>query len=114
MQRIAVAVAVGMAVSFTAGAQVGAAQAADGEALYRRHCRTCHGANGAPSSRMQEMYPTIASLIDSTLTDRLSVDSLVTLFVNGVGEMKSYSDKLTREEMVAVAEYTRALSKGTP
>lgn len=111
MKRIAGALAVGLAVSLTAGVQHAAAQEPDGAALYRQHCRTCHGARGVPSSRMKGLYPEIESLADSTLPDRISVDSMVKLMITGAGDMKPLGEKMTRAEMVAVAEFVRTLSK---
>ncbi len=112
MKHTTVAVVAGLVVALTAGARVGAAQAPDGAALYRQHCRTCHGARGTPSARMQGLYPKLVSLADSSLPTRLSADSIVHLLVNGAGDdMKSFSEKLTRPEMVAVAEFVRTLNK---
>jgi mono/diheme cytochrome c family protein len=92
-----------------AAAQEPAAQAPDGQALYQQQCRRCHGATGAPSERMMEMYPTLKPLSEMT---GVSADSIVTLLlVGGTEGMKSYKDKLTPAELKAVAEYALSLSK---
>ncbi len=115
MKHTTVTIVAGMVVALTAGAQVGAAQAPDGAALYRQHCRTCHGTTGTPSARMQGLYPKLTSLADTTLPARFSVDTIVHMMVNGLGDdMKSYSEKMTQAEMVAVAEFVRSLGKPAP
>lgn len=96
-----------------AGVRAGAAQAPDeGEALYRQHCRKCHGARGTPTERMLGLYPTLKSLSDSAFQARVSADSIVTVLARGSGEdMKPFGDKMTREQMTAVANYVRTLKR---
>lgn len=95
-------------------AQRAAAQAPppDGQALYRRECRSCHGANGVPPQRAREQYEGIPSLADSAFMARRSDDSVVAVLRRGVGrDMKSFADKLSAAEMRAVAQYVRGLSR---
>lgn len=109
MHRLAATVVIGAALALTTGARTAAAQAADGQALYQQNCRKCHGATGTPTARMAEMYPELKPF--SRMTG-VSADSIVTLMVNGAGkEMKSFKDKLTADEMKAVAQYVLALAK---
>lgn len=110
MKRVVAAFAVGIALSLTIGTRTAAAQAADGEALYRQYCRTCHGARGTPTQRMVGLYPKLKTLADSSLVAGLSVDSIVAVLKKGQGkDMKSFSDKLTPDQMTAVAQYVRGL-----
>ena len=107
--RIALVLITGVAV-----ARPARAQAPDGQALYRRECRSCHGANGVPPQRARDEYEHIPSFADSTFMAQRSDDSLVAVMRHGVGrgrDMKSFTDKLTPEEMRAVAQYVRTFSR---
>lgn len=109
MRRLFPVGAVGAMVMLIGAARPPLVQDPDGQALYEKQCRKCHGATGTPSARMTEMYPTLKPLSEMT---GVSADSIVTLLINGGTEgMKTYKDKLTPAEMRAVAEYTLALSK---
>ena len=95
----------------SAGAQE-AAQVDEGRIIYRKNCRTCHGATGEPSAETRKKYPTIKALNDSAFLAGLSDDSLLVVLRNGKGkDMKSWSDILTESEMVAVVRYLRTLPK---
>ena len=96
----------GIAVGLALCASSGAAQTPDGQALYQQHCRTCHGPTGTPSPQMLRIYTTLAPLDSAFLAGR-SQDSLVAVLRNGIGQMKGYRDKLTPEQMVAVARYVQ-------
>lgn len=109
-----IALVVGVALGLTAGAAAAAAQAPDGEVLYRQQCRACHGTTGAPPQRMRTLYKTLPTL-DSTFLAARSDDSLVAVLRNGIGrDMKSYKDKLTPEQMRAVAKYVRTFATAAP
>ncbi len=97
---------------FATRAVAQAAQALDGQALYRTNCRSCHGTNGRPPQRAIEQYENIPSLADSAFMARRTDDSLVAVMRRGVGrDMKSFSGKMTVAEMRAVAQYVRTLSR---
>jgi len=86
-----------------------AAQAADGKALYEENCRKCHGVIGNPPKTMKEKYPKIATFNAAFIAAR-SDDSVVKILTRGKGEdMKSFKDKMTPDEMAAVAKYVREL-----
>jgi mono/diheme cytochrome c family protein len=85
------------------------AQAPDGAALYQQHCRSCHGAKGVPSSGMVTMFPGLKALADSAFLAARSEDSLVGVMQNGAGKMRSFKDKLTPEQMVAIARFIKTL-----
>lgn len=89
-----------------------AAQAPDGKALYEENCRKCHGVIGNPPKTMKEKYPKIATFNAAFIASRTD-DSVVKILTKGKGEdMKSFKDKLSPEEMAAVAKYVRLL--GSP
>jgi mono/diheme cytochrome c family protein len=87
-------------------------QDADGRLLYLKNCRTCHGATGLPSAENKDKYPKIKALNDASFLAGLSDDSLLTVLKKGKGkDMKSWADKLSQPEMVAVIKYVRTLPK---
>jgi mono/diheme cytochrome c family protein len=98
--------------AFTTGAQRAHAQAPDGKALYEENCRKCHGVRGTPPKTMKEKFPKIATFDAEFITKR-SEDSVVKVLTKGVGkaeDMKSFKDKLSPEEMAAVAKYVHELA----
>ena len=114
MNRVLVVAALTM--SLTAGAQAAAAQApaapaaSDGGALYRQYCRACHGARGKPSDQMRGVYPALVTLSDSAVQAKLTVDGVATLLTKGNGkEMKPFADKMSKDEIHAVAEFVKTL-----
>jgi mono/diheme cytochrome c family protein len=102
-----------LTLSLTVAAQSVAAQAPagpDGAALYRQNCRSCHGARGKPSAQMSGVYPSLVTLSDSAVQAKLTVAGVVTLLTKGNGkEMKPFADKLSKEEIQAVAEFVKTL-----
>ena len=91
-----------------------AAQEPDGQALYREHCRTCHGVDGKATKRAAVLYKKIPTL-DAAFVAARSDDSVVAVLTHGVGkDMKSFKEKLTPEEMRAVARYLRTLVGASP
>jgi mono/diheme cytochrome c family protein len=104
--RIALALGLAYAVS----TRPAAAQQLDGTALYREHCRTCHGAAGKPTHLALSQYPKIP-VMDAAFVAARSADSIVTILTNGKGkDMKSFKEKLSPAEMRAVAEYVRSMA----
>lgn len=100
--------ALGVAVGLFARAA--AAQEPEGAAVYKEHCRTCHGAAGKPTRLALSQYPKIP-VMDSTFVAARSVDSIVTILTNGKGkDMKSFKAKLSPNEMHEVAEYVRSMA----
>ncbi len=99
----------GCAALFACAAPTLAAQAPDGQALYREHCKECHGAAGRPTKQALGKYKDIKAF-DAAFVAARSDDSVVAVLKRGVKdgkEMKSFKEKLTPEEMLAVAKYVR-------
>ena len=83
-----------------------------GKALYLEHCKVCHGVEGVPSKLVARRYAKIPDLSDSTFLGKRSDDSIVVVLQRGVGrDMKSFADKLSPDQMRAVAAYVRTLVK---
>jgi mono/diheme cytochrome c family protein len=86
-----------------------AKQAPDGKALYDDNCKKCHGVIGNPPKTMKTKYPKNATFNEEFVASR-SDDSVVKILTRGKGEdMKSFKDKMTLDEMMAVAKYVRQL-----
>ncbi len=99
----------GCAALFACAAPALAAQAPDGQTLYREHCKECHGAAGRPTKQALGKYKDIKTL-DAALLGARSDDSLLAVLKHGAKdgkEMKSFKEKLSAEEMGAVVKYVR-------
>ncbi|MBI2407577.1 MAG: cytochrome c [Gemmatimonadetes bacterium] len=89
----------------------GLRQDAPGQTLYLRHCKICHGATGKPANLMRKKFEKIPDLSDPAFFATRSEDSVVTVLTKGVGpDMKPFAERLSVEEMRAVATYIRSLS----
>jgi mono/diheme cytochrome c family protein len=92
-------------------APAGTGQIADGKTLYEANCRSCHGVRGVPSTAMKARFPKIAAF-DAAFFAKRSDDSVVTVLTKGTSQaMKSYKDKLSHAQMVAVASYIRSFGQ---
>lgn len=95
MKRIAIV----LAVSFLF---VGAAQAADGKALFGSKCSVCHGPDGKGQSAMGKKL----GVKDLTVT-KLSAGDIEAMITKGKGKMTPFQGKLTPEEIKAVGAYVK-------
>ena len=92
------------------GAAPAAAQEPDGAALYKQHCKACHGAKGIPSKQMLTIYPGLKTLADSGAFAKLPTDSVIAAMQHGRGtSMKAFADVLTPAQMAAVAKFITTL-----
>ena len=90
-----------------------AAQAIDPAAIYSENCKKCHGVIGTPPKTMKTKFPKIASFDAAFLVGR-NEDSVEKVLFKGVGkaeDMKSFKDKLSKEEIGALAKYVIELAK---
>lgn len=88
-----------------------AAQAADGQAIYKEECKSCHGINGVPPERAVRQYSKIKSLGEGGFVSALAEDSIATLVKKGIDkDMKSFAAKLSDVEIKAVAKYIKELA----
>lgn len=99
-----------IALFLAAAATTARAQAPDGKALYDANCKKCHGARGTPPQTIQRKYDKIMKF-DEAFVAKHSTDSIVKVLTKGKDEdMKSFADKLSKDEMVAVAKYVHELA----
>jgi mono/diheme cytochrome c family protein len=60
---------------------------------------------------MQAVYPSLVALSDSAVQAKLTVDGVVALLTEGNGKnMKPFADRLSKEEIRAVAGYVKTLT----
>jgi mono/diheme cytochrome c family protein len=79
-----------------------------GKAPYEENCRKCHGVRGVPPKTMKAKYSKIPTF-DEEFFDKRTPDSVVAVLVKGKGEdMKSFKEKLSYAQMVAVSAYIRS------
>lgn len=93
-------------------ARVALVRATDGKGVYVKNCKQCHGVIGVPTKDARKKYEKIASFIEPDFFAKRSTDSIVVVLRKGAGkDMKSFSDKLSTDEMKEVAEFIRTLAK---
>jgi mono/diheme cytochrome c family protein len=98
-----------LSISVTYASRLASAPSQDppGKAPYEDNCRKCHGVRGVAPKTMKAKYPKIATF-DEDFFEKHSKDSIVKVLTKGKDEdMKSFKDKLTHEQMEAVADYIK-------
>jgi mono/diheme cytochrome c family protein len=85
-----------------------AAQGADGKAVYEANCKKCHGATGKPSDAIKKMSPKIETFDAAFFANRNDA-ALIKGITEGKDKMKPFKDKLSPDEIAAVAKYIRTL-----
>lgn len=108
MMAVMMALVIGGAARFASAAAP--QQDPPGKAPYEDNCRKCHGVRGVAPKTMKAKYPKIATF-DSAFFAARSDDSVVTVLTKGKNEdMKSFKDKLSHDQMVAVSAYIRTFA----
>ncbi len=94
-----------------ASVTMASAQAADGKTVYDAQCKKCHGATGTPVGPMAKKFPKMAAF-DAAFLAKHSEDSIVTILTKGKNaDMKAFKEKMSADEMKAVAKYVHTLGK---
>ena len=101
MKMLALA-ATGMAAVLLAG-PAGAAE--DGAALYKSKCAMCHSDTGVA----KKMAEPSANLNDPKWQEANSVEAIAKVIAEGKGKMKGFQDKLTPEQIDAIAAHVKTL-----
>jgi mono/diheme cytochrome c family protein len=92
------------------GATATTGDESQGKEPYEEFCRKCHGVRGVPPKTMKAKYSKIPTF-DAAFFVKHSQDSIVTVLTKGKNEdMKSFKDKLSPEQMKAVAAYIRTFA----
>ncbi len=93
-------------------AVVAASLQVDGKEVYDGQCAACHGKSGegdGPAAMVFDPKPT--DLTDADYMGTLTREALLKVLADGKGDMPGYSALLSQEELEALAEYVRSLSK---
>ena len=87
------------------GAAAFAADAPDGKALYESKCAMCHGKDGVAKSTGKGA----ANLNDPKFQEANTVKAIETIIADGKGKMKGLKEKLTPEQISAIAAHVKTL-----
>jgi mono/diheme cytochrome c family protein len=74
---------------------------ARGQQVYRQNCASCHGSKGGGGAG-----PRLAGVVAERYP---SIDDQIAVIVNGRAGMPSFEDRLSPEDIAAVAAYVRTL-----
>jgi cytochrome c6 len=77
----------------------------DAGALYKKKCATCHGINGVP----KKFAKGSADFSDTAWKDSVSQEDLEKMISQGKGRMPSFQDRLTEDQIRALAAYLKTL-----
>ena len=83
--------------------------AADGAAVYKANCNTCHGPTGAgdtPAGKMMKAKP-----LGGADVQKLTDAELTTTITNGKNKMPAFGKKLSADDIKAVVAYVRTFKK---
>lgn len=93
------ALAVACASSSTPAAPTDDPVLVEGQKVYAANCASCHGSNGSGGYGKK-----LAGVVTTKYPD---IADQVAVITNGKGAMPSFAQKLTPEQVQAVARYTR-------
>jgi mono/diheme cytochrome c family protein len=82
--------------------------AADGAALYKTSCTTCHGATGAgdtPAGKMMKAKP-----LGSAEVQKLTDAQLTTIITNGERKMPAFGKKLSADDIKTLVAFVRTFA----
>ena len=91
----------------TIGLAVPAMAADDGKSLYDSKCAMCHGTDGVA----KKMAAGSKNFNDPAWKKTATVDGIVKDTKDGKGKMKGMGEKLSPEQMTAIANYVLTLAK---
>lgn len=101
MRKIALVVTILGVLAFVAAP----AFSEDGAAVYKAKCAMCHGEDGVA----KKMAEPSRNLNDPKFQSEVSKEAVVQILTDGKGKKKSMKDKLTPEQITAVADYVKTL-----
>ncbi|ABF39765.1 cytochrome c, class I [Candidatus Koribacter versatilis Ellin345] len=80
-----------------------------GEAVFKKNCVMCHGADGAGKTKMGQKLG--AADLSSNDIQGLSDEALTQTVKNGKGKMPSFEKTLSADDITQVVQYVRTLRK---
>jgi mono/diheme cytochrome c family protein len=81
------------------------ADANEGEATYKARCKVCHGEDGVPKSFAKGS----PAFNDQAWKEATSIEAIEKVVAGGRKRMPAFQNKLTPEEIKAVAAYLKTL-----
>ena len=78
--------------------------------VYSRYCASCHGRNGAATTRKAKVNHA-RNLIDAEWQDRVSDERIFNSIMNGKGKMPGYGKKLSETEINDLVTFVRRLRR---
>jgi predicted CXXCH cytochrome family protein len=106
MKTIAISM---MLAALVAGAAAGA-DAAAGQAVYNKSCKSCHGADGTPNPAIVKMMKVDFPDLKSAQVQALSDDDLKKIVTGGQGKMKPIAS-VTGASLDDCVAFVRSLKK---
>jgi mono/diheme cytochrome c family protein len=82
-----------------------------GKEVYERQCLACHGTEGKGDGPAAAAFPRLPDLSDAERMNSVTDEVLLELIRDGVGAMPGFGKLLQPEELVAVRDYVRSLSR---
>ncbi len=82
-----------------------AADATEGEAIYKARCAVCHGKDGVPKSFAKGS----PAFNDQAWKEATSMEAIEKVVAEGRKRMPAFKNKLTPEEIKAVSAYLKTL-----
>ena len=92
-----------------AAAKTGKASENEAASAFKLQCSSCHGANGAGDTSVGKTLK--AADLRSQAVQKQSDTELAQIIADGKGNMPSFSDSLTKDQISALVAYIRKLAK---
>ncbi|HUO85229.1 MAG TPA: cytochrome c [Thermoanaerobaculia bacterium] len=86
-----------------------AANAADGAALYKAKCASCHGVDGKGETAMGKKMQ--LRDLGSEDVQKQTDEKLIEITADGAGKMPAYKGKLSAEEIKSLIQHIRSFKK---
>ena len=85
----------------------------DGPGIYKASCNKCHGSDGIGKKKLGDKLRAQGKKMSDLTTSNMELDKIIETVTNGVpkSSMKGYKDKMSAEQIAAVAAYARAFRK---
>ena len=103
--------ALGLLLLFSGSADLWAAEAKEGKAIYGKLCASCHGADGKGNPAMTKVFGEKELNIVDQETMKKSDDELLKVIVQGKGKMPASGKNLSKQEQKQVLDHVRSLAK---
>jgi mono/diheme cytochrome c family protein len=86
------------------------AEVSAGRALFERNCALCHGKDGVARS----LATGAADLNDPEWQELVTVEDISDIIAEGRGQMPSWKDRLSEQQIRSIAEHVMTLAPAAP